>query len=229
MSFMRTPAPPVQRRIGASPASTKLFAWRRATRLALLTASICLSMTSSAAQLEYDEYLQRANAARQRGDWQSVASQLAQAINHPDLPASGPRRSAVHLEYGRAVGVFCHYDEAEKFLLMARDIAQAAGSATFDAQFELGVMVAKRGEFARAVRYLEPLAHIALPPGAPAPPQQRMALLHEQLAKALAAVGRSQDAANHSRQALTLRQGGAAGTPPGIDMATPYGTQCRTS
>jgi hypothetical protein len=48
-----------------------------------------------ASMLGLDEYLQRAHASRRRGDRQSVARQMAQAVNHPDLPKTGDTRVKV--------------------------------------------------------------------------------------------------------------------------------------
>jgi tetratricopeptide (TPR) repeat protein len=164
--------------------------------------------------LEIDEYLQRADAARQRGDWQSVATQLAQAINHPDLLGKGPQRSAIHLACGRAVGVFCQYAEAEKFLLMARDIARESGSPSFDAVLELGSLHLAQGDFVHVIGYLEPLARAAAAPDGPKPPPPGLARLHELLAEALSGAGRSQDAASNRQQARILREASPTGTSP---------------
>ena len=115
--------------------------------LVLLTCAFiaCLSLsTGFAADLDFDEYVQRADAAKKRGDWESVASQIAQAINHPDLPRAGAVRSAVHLDYGRAMGVLCHFDEAEKYLLLAKQIAQQGNVSTFQALVELGALNVQR-------------------------------------------------------------------------------------
>ena len=47
---------------------------------ALLMCALLASLSSGAgfaADLEFDEYVQRAEAAKKRGDWESVASQTA--------------------------------------------------------------------------------------------------------------------------------------------------------
>ncbi|MEQ1519106.1 MAG: hypothetical protein ABL931_21715, partial [Usitatibacteraceae bacterium] len=108
---------------------------------------------SSAADLELDEYLQRATAARNRGDWESVASQIAQALNHSDLPKSGSERSAVHVEYGRAMGVLCDYAEAEKYLQLGKEIAEKAGGPPSIALYELGAVSVAQKKYQAAAQY----------------------------------------------------------------------------
>lgn len=195
-------------------------------RAVALAANMCMVLPAVGALLEFEDYLQRAEAARQRGDWQSVASQLAQALNHPDLPAKGPQRSAVHLAYGQAVGVFCQYAEAEKFMRLAKDIALAAGRPTFDAMLELAILHASQQDFARALEELGSLVQDADAPSAQVLLPQRLALAHERLAIALVALGRARDAAPHRDRALTLRSKTGGGRQPGEVQSAPYGSQC---
>lgn len=143
-------------------------------RALALSAFICMAQPATGALLKFDEYLERAEAARQRGDWQSVASQLAQALNHPDLPTGGQQRSAVHLAYGQAVGVFCQYAEAEKFMQMAKDIALASGRPTFDAVLEMAILHAEQQDFSRAIEELESLLRDASAPGSRTPLPRRL-------------------------------------------------------
>ena len=106
-----------------------------------------------AATLDYDEYMQRAKAAKSRGDWQSVASQLAQAINHPDQPKGETERALLLLEYGRAIGVLCQFGEAEKYLLRSREMVEKSGASTFDALRELGALSTAQGKLSEAAEY----------------------------------------------------------------------------
>ena len=58
----------------------------KATKSARVIAlfSLLVNLTSTAhAALEYDEYIERAQKARARGDWQDAATNYAEAINHP--------------------------------------------------------------------------------------------------------------------------------------------------
>ncbi len=83
-----------------------------------------------AATLDYDEYMQRAKAAKSRGEWQSAASQFARPST-TRTSQNDTERAQLLLEYGRAIGVLCQFGEAEKYLLRSREIAEKAGSSLF--------------------------------------------------------------------------------------------------
>ena len=193
---------------------------------ALLMCALIASLSSGAgfaADLEFDEYVQRADAAKKRGDWESVASQIAQAINHPDLPRAGAVRSAVHLDYGRAMGVLCHFDEAEKYLLLAKQIAQQGNVSTFQALVELGALSVQRKKYAVAaglysemMPMVERESHIRTSP-------LLLADAFEKFAIALAATGKPEEAELQRRAAAKIRETGSK-APPGT--ITPYGAKC---
>ena len=199
--------------------------WRGCVRWAAIV--FALAGPLSAAILEFDEYLERANAAKSRGDWESAASQFAQAINHPDLPGDGATRSAVNLEYGRAIGVLCHYDEAEKYLLRAKALAGTSGSTLIAALYELGAISVAQKKFAGAVGYFAELVPMIDRAPRTAPPSLVVADAYEKFAVALAATGQPEEAERRRREAGRIREAGPKAVPPGT--ITPYGAQCRKS
>ena len=176
-----------------------------------------------AAELELDEYLQRANAARERGDWESVASQTAQAVNHADLPKSGAERSAVHLEYGRAMGVLCQYEEAEKYLQLAREIAGKAGSPLPRVLYELGAVSVAQKKFSNAVQYFAQLDALIAGEPRSGVPALLVADAYEKFALALVAAGKGEEAELRRRAAAKARETSPR-APPGT--ITPYGAKC---
>lgn len=188
--------------------------------------SCLLSVSVFASDLELDEYLQRANAAKSRGDWESVASQVAQAINHPDLPKTGAIRSAVHLEYGRAMGVLCQYEESEKYLLQAKVIAENAKNPTFSTLYELGALSVAQKKFADAVGYFSQLVPMIEQELRNKSSTLVVADAYEKYAIALTATGMSERAESLRREAGKIRQTGAT-LPRGT--LTPYGAQCQKS
>ena len=192
----------------------------------LLVLALLFTGASQGAGLELDEYLQRATAAKTRGDWESVASQVAQAINHSDLPKAGALRSDVHLEYGRAMGVLCQYDEAEKYLLLARDIAARAGISTFPALYELGASSAAQKKFAAAADYFLQLLPFIERESRIRTMPLLVADAYEKLATALAATGKPDEAETRRREAAKIREAGAKPVP---GLITPYGAMCPKS
>ena len=175
------------------------------------------------ADLEFDEYVQRADAAIRRGDWESAASQFAQAINHADLPKDGAVRSATHLGYGRAIGVMCHYDEAEKYLLMAKEIADQAGRTTFPVLYELVAISVAQKKYAAAAGYYTQLMPIIEREARAKNAPMVIADANEKFAVALAATGKADEAESRRREAGRIRATGTKAPPGAI---TPYGTQC---
>ena len=180
-----------------------------------------------ASDLELDEYLQRANAAKIRGDWESVASQIAQAINHPDLPKTGAIRSGVHLEYGRAMGVLCQYREAEKYLLLAKEIADASGSATAGALVELGSVSVAQKKFAVASGYFSQLIPMIERDSRGKPSPLLVADAYEKFSLALAESAKPEEAQLRRSEADKIRQTAPKAAAPGL--ITPYGKQCPRS
>ena len=192
-----------------------------------LAGGLLLAGTVSSALLNFDEYLQRGEAARVRGDWESVANQFAQAINHPDLPKDGATRSAMHLEYGRALGVICQYGEAEKYLLLAKDMSEKSGSSTFSALYELGAFNVTRKNFPAAITYFSPLPPIIEKESRAKRSPLLVADALEKFAVALVATGKADEAESRRREAERIRETRPKPAPPGT--ITPYGAQCPKS
>ncbi len=146
---------------------------RHAAIYALVGALLCSA--ASAAVLELDEYLQRAQASRQRSDWQSVASQMAQAVNHPDLPKTGAERVKVLVGYAQAVGVLCQFDEASRYLQSALALSAGNRNLSADVLDELSALHQAQKQFAQAADHAAQAAQArqglakAPAPGAMAP------------------------------------------------------------
>lgn len=182
-----------------------------------------MSTAAVAGDLELDEYLQRANAAKIRGDWESVASQIAQAINHPDLPKTGALRSTVHLEYGRAMGVLCQYREAEKYLLLAKEIADVSGSASIGALYEMGSASVAQKKFATAVAYFSQLVAMIERDSRSKLSPSVVADAYEKYSLALAETGKLEEAQSRRSEADKIRQT----APKAVaGLITPYGKLC---
>lgn len=189
--------------------------------------ALCVAFSAGAADLEYDEYVHRANAAKRRGDWQSAASQFAQAINHPDLPKSGAERSLAHLEYGRAIGALCRFGEAQAYLLRAKEMAEKAGNSTIGALYELGAISVAQGKFDDAVGYFSELAPMLERESRASASPLVVADAYEKFAVALAATGKADQAESRRREAGRIRESVPKATPAGT--VAPYGAKCPKS
>jgi len=143
---------------------SQLRAISSCTAICLLVGAL-LGGPVHASMLDLDEYIQRAHASRQRGDWQSVASQMAQAVNHPDLPKTGEARVKVLVGYAQAVGVLCQYDEASRYLQSALALSTTNRALQADVLDELGALHQAQQQAAQAADYLSQAAQVrqALP------------------------------------------------------------------
>lgn len=192
-------------------------------RSCLAWLTVLLPGLAAGADLEFDEYLQRASAGRSRGDWESAASQYAQALNHADLPGDSETRAKVNLEYGRSAGVLCQFEEAEKFLLRARDISAKATQSTFRPLYELGALNLARKRYMAAESYFTQMAREPVDKQ----PPWLVADALEKFAETLLAAGRNADADTRRREAGRIRDQRPPRPPAGT--VTPYGAQCEPS
>jgi tetratricopeptide (TPR) repeat protein len=187
---------------------------------ALLALLLCLTNAAHAA-LEFDEYIERAQKARQRGDWQDAATNYAEALNHPDRPRKPADWSELHLDYGRAMGVLCQYGEATMFLERGLDIAKKGGVSPARALYELGSVAAVEKKHALVVMHLNALlSEFEKRDAAQLTPAQ-WADARTKLALSLEALGKSEEAARWRTEATKTAN-------PGTRGIVPYGLRCST-
>lgn len=185
---------------------------------------IALLMSGPAfADLEIEEYLERAEKAIKRGDWQDAATNYAQAINHADRPRGAKEWSELNIAYGRAMGVQCKFEDAATYQQRGREIAEKGGTSAAPAVYEAASLAWHRGQVEVAMKSFADLR--ALGKGGPPPglsaPQWKDAL--EKTAAALAQSGRADEAE------VTKREAAAVAVPAARDaksLVTPYGKSC---
>lgn len=197
---------------------------RRLTRHLFAALALSASGAVLAADLEFEEYIQRAVSARSRGDWQSAANGYAQAINHADLPKDGATRSEVNMEYGRSMGVLCQYGEAEKYLLRAKEIAEKSSITQFPVLQELVAVSVVQKKYDAAAGYFAQLRPLIEREGRAKTSPLLVANAWDKMADALAASGHADEAAERRQEASRLRESAPKGAPPGT--ITPYGAKC---
>lgn len=124
-----------------------------------LLACICLvGCVSQINLVNADRHTQAGLVAERSGDWTTARSQFAQAVVNADLADANPHAKAiVNYEYGRALGVGCAYESAEKYLLRSKSFAELNHESPYLPVYELGVLSQFRGKAADAQRYFEML------------------------------------------------------------------------
>ena len=198
--------------------------WR--TRV-LAMSILAVQIACIAAEAEFDDVnIQRGYAAKKRGDWVSVASQFAAAINNADLPVDGPGgRAVATLEYGRAMGVLCQYAEAEKFLLRAIDMMQKSADGELQVLYELGAVNFVQQKHAETTRYFSQMLASAKRDAAAKRTPWLIADALDKFAVALDATGQAADAKSRREEAAKLREGSTQTVP--ANTLTPYGRVCK--
>jgi hypothetical protein len=181
-------------------------------------------LTSAFAALDIEEYLERAEAAKKRGDWQALASNMAEVINHPDLPRDAATRSSYHIEYGRAMGVLCDWKEAGEFLSRAQQIAEKGKAPIALALYERASLASAQKQFDVALASYAELAPLIAKGGAGRlnAVQAADAMTHH--ADVLLALGRAAEAELRRNEAKAYKDAGGAGAASG--GITPYGLRC---
>lgn len=180
---------------------------------------------ASADEEPIENYIGAAAAARQAGDWEEARRIYARAFDQINLDQADPRfKAMLHYEYGRALGVTCHFDEAERQLNLANDLDKHTGGVFYLSLTELARLNLDQRRFPQALSYLERvLAELD-----PLITARRVPVFYASLlddyASALAGVGRGKDAEAAAAKATETR-GGMSKQQADLDR-TPYGKQC---
>jgi tetratricopeptide (TPR) repeat protein len=184
---------------------------------AAIALAVALALCGPAhAALDIEEYLERAEAARKRSDWQALASNMAEVLNHRDLPRDAITRSHYHLEYGRAMGVLCRWGEAEMFLARGKDVAEKGGVSTALALYELASIAVAQNKTEAAGAHFAALMPLIGRGAKPALSSAQADDAYRKYADVLSKLGKADEAT-----AMREKASGKSSTP-----ATPYGTRC---
>lgn len=175
-----------------------------------------------------EDYMGAAAAARESGDWEEARQIYARAFQGVTLDQADHRFKAVlHYEYGRALGVTCHFNEAERHLNLANDLDKHTGGVFYLSLTELARLNLDQHKYPEALSYLERILAELDPIITARRVPVFYASLLDDYASALAGVGREKDAEAATKKASETR----GGTPkPSTDpYRTPYGQQCPPS
>jgi tetratricopeptide (TPR) repeat protein len=192
---------------------------------ALLLLTGCVSALNAR---NADVHAEAGYAAQRRGDWEAAARQFAQAVVNADLAHADARgRAMVSYEYGRAMGVLCRYEDAEKYLLLAKELNESAGHAPYLPLYELAVLKVKLGKNSQALVYFNQLMPMIEKENLLSTAPLGVADAHEQFGAALDATGQGARAAVQRERGRAIRAANPAARPVGA--GTPYGTRCTAS
>lgn len=190
--------------------------------------AVFLAITGCAAPINVRNAEAHARAgygAISRGDWDTARRQFAQAVVNADLGnAELSGKWQVNYQYGRALGVTCFWEEAEKYLLRSMQFSEQIDRAPRLSLYELGLLSQKQGKSAQAVSYFAQLIPLMEKEGLRATYPLGVADAYERYAASLEATGQTESAARNRIEARSIRNANPTATPFGT--VTPYGSTC---
>lgn len=192
----------------------------------LITLIVSLSGCASALNVRNAEnHAQAGYAAQKSGNWDAARHQFAQAVVNADLgDADVSGKSIVNYEYGRALGVTCFYDEAEKYLLRSKTMKEQLNLSPYLAHYELGLINEKQGKYDASANYFAQLIPEMKKEGLQNKYPLGVADAYERYANALEKSGKPNEARLQRKEATAIRSANPNAQPFGA--LTPYGTQC---
>lgn len=189
---------------------------------------IALTVTSNVSAVHAAsarEHARAANAAGKAGDWTNARKQWAQALENAQREGSPAKLLAVfNYEYGRALGVQCFWDEAEKHLLKAFELDQQTGGPAFISLVELARLRYDQKQYDKCVPYfkraIEALEKMSAATESPA----EFSVILDEYAVALRGIGNEQEATSVQGRAKEIRSKYPGGYS--VTDRTPYGKHC---
>jgi tetratricopeptide (TPR) repeat protein len=162
----------------------------------------------------------------QRDDWNGIRLVYARLLGEEDLVNSDPRSRAIrHYQYGRALGVTCFFDQAERELNLTYNLDKQAGEPLYLSLVELARLNLNQKKYAQSVIYFDrAILELDHANAAKINPVDYADVLDE-YATALAGIGKKEDSEVYAKRALKIRDGNRRGNP--IIDRTPYGKYCK--
>ncbi len=197
----------------------------------LLFAALLLPIASCANPINARNaslHAQVANEAGNSGDWDTARRHWAKALVNAQLAGSPTQQLAVfNYEYGRALGVTCFYDEAEKYLLKAFELDTQCGGPAFMSLAELAHLKYDQKQYDKAVGYFERAIRAMEKAHAAEKAPAGFAIILDEYASAMENTGRLSEAKDLRGRATELRKLKPEVRPS--TERTPYGTQCNSN
>ena len=193
--------------------------------LVAVTSIVLVGCVSAINSRNSAAHAQAGYAALGRSDWPTARRQFAQAVVNADLGGlSLDDKLRVNYEYGRALGVTCFFEQAEKYLLRSKQFAEQSGASPHLSLLELGLVNEKQGKMSEASEYYAQLMPIVEREGVRNRFPLGVAEAYERYGETLKATGRAEAAAAALKEAAAIRIANPNAKPFG--KSTPYGTLC---
>lgn len=169
-----------------------------------------------------DRDYQQAVKFQMQGDWDAARESWARAVaNIDDSSATIEQQAVYHYEYGRSLGMTCHFDEAERELLEAYRLDAESDGPDYMSLTELARLNLDQKKYAESALYFERLLVYA---DERTPQPVEMAEILDEYAAALAGTGNETEAEIERKKGEAIRRE----YPQAASMTerAVYGSQC---
>ena len=194
----------------------------------LVTALVLTGCASSVNQRNAAKYWDAAIAARDQGNWSLARSNWSKMIINGDLGGLDQRNMSIaYYEYGRASGILCMWEEAEKGLKKSLEIDRSNSGPIHLPLIELARLNFDRGKYGQAAEYFEEAKSIVDSFNAETRDPLGYAEFLDELSESIEKSNADGKTTSYRERADELR----AAFPNGTKHTdrTPYGTQCTAS
>lgn len=196
-------------------------------KLLAMTLIVLAGCVAGGHKLELQRDYQAAVAAQNGGDWDAARRAWARVVENGRASGEPPAQQAVyHYEYGRSLGITCHFDEAERELLQAYQLDVETDGPAYMSLTELARLNLDRQRNADAASYFERMLRETNEKVLEQAPAEHAVILDE-YADALAGSGNPEQAEQMRAEADMIRS--AHPHSQSVTDRTPYGRHCRQS
>jgi tetratricopeptide (TPR) repeat protein len=172
-----------------------------------------------------ERYAKSGFSAAQRGDWDKARDVFGKAVASAEKFEADQRTMAVlYLEYGRALGVVCEFDEARTYIERALAVDEATGGPVHMSHVELARLNRAEHSFEQAEVHYRTAMPMLAKHSIPTVDPIGYAEFLDEYAEVLRRIGREGNAVPLDLESIELRR-----RNPGKSSqvsATPYGERC---
>ncbi len=165
-----------------------------------------------------------ADKAQKNGDWNTARKHWAIAVTNANPRDVSPQGMAIYnYEYGRALGVTCHFESSEVYLLRAHEIDVKSNGPYFNDLIELARLNLDQKKWDKTIEYYDKVMPELERINAEEDSPHEFANLLDEYAEALEGLNKS-EASSYRQKASDIRDKNPKGYS--ITDRTPYGSQC---
>ena len=194
----------------------------------IITLIFCASFVACAPainQKNLSAHRQAAQSALQNNDWDAARVHWAKAVVNGELGNAPDSQMAIlYYEYGRALGVTCFYNEAEKYLKKAYNLDEKTNGPVYMTLLELARLNLNQKKYDNALHYFDKLMPVLEKINAKSQSPAELSVVLDEYSEALTNMDMLQRAKQFKAEAKKMRETFSGAFS--ITDRTPYGSQC---